>query len=683
MNPIAEKHKPKTTINMKQHLLKNSFLRGVLCLLLCVTGIGNAYGQKYQLITRTDSLITGKKYLIASMQDGQGFVMKEYDGSSDNWKYVQSSASNSCIKYQEGMAGLTLGGNANAWTFKDGEYYMDATSTTSSNHLKGSSDVDKYNNFSISFSNNTAVITCTGKKTRNVLQYNSDSKLFSCYTSGQKPVYLYKEMDFTLSISDNYEPYSNREYYVGDTPTADNLVVTAIYSKDDNEIVTNEVKWSFEPEIITSETNSVKATATYGGKSIEYTYNITNWGEKTIISINITGEPTTTRFHAGEKPSSDGLSVIATYNNNTTIDVTTDAVWSFTPETINSETTEVAATAKYTTENGDEMTATKTFAVNTVHNYTLDLSTNSYSSASTSKVEWDAVVADMTLSKGEGTTKANNHLGGNYTETIFYTGHKIKITPKATIHQIVFTTVASANDTYATALCNSTYTNATASKNGNTVTVTPTDGNNAISLTLNGLCGCTAMTVHYLPVVSTLTDAGYATFCLPYNATVPEGLTAYTATDNGEFVKLTAKEGGKIAAKEGVVLKGDEGTYTFVATEGSVSPTAGNQMVGVTKDTEFTEADNAYMLTRKKDDGSIAFRLLKTNYTLGANKAYLKVDGSANTRELIPAIWDDNATGIEKTTENNATNIIYNLAGQKLTRAQKGIYIINGKLTVR
>ena len=191
------------------------------------------------------------------------------------------------------------------------------------------------------------------------------------------------------------------------------------------------------------------------------------------------------------------------------------------------------------------------------------------------------------------------------------------------------------------------------------------------------------MTIYYLPVVSTLTDAKFSTLCLPYNATVPDGLTAYTATDNGENIKLTVKEDGKIAAKEGVVLKGDEGTYTFVATEGSVSPTAGNQMVGVTKDTEFTEADNAYMLTRKKDDGSIAFRLLKTNYTLGANKAYLKVDGSANTRELIPAIWDDNATGIENTAGSNATNIIYNLAGQKLTRAQKGIYIINGKLTVK
>lgn len=669
---------------MIQHLLKGSILRVVLCLLLYVAGIWNAYGQKYQLITSTDCLITGKQYLIASMQDGQGFVMKEYDGSGNNWEYIQSSASNSCIKYQEGMAGLTLGGNDNAWTFYDGKYYMDATSTEENNYLKGSSDVDKYNKFSISFSNDAAVITCTGKKTRNVLQYNSDSKLFSCYTSGQDPVYLYKEMDFTLSISDNYEPYSDREYYVGDTPTADNLVVTAIYSKDDNEIVTNEVEWSFEPEIITSETKSVKATATYGGKSIGYTYNITNKGKKTIRFIHITGEPTTTRFHAGENPSSDGLSVIATYNNNTTIDVTADAVWSFTPETINSETTEVTATAKYKTENGDEMTATKTFAVNIVQNYTLDLSTNSYSSASTSKVVWDAVVADMTLSKGG--EDANHYLGGSENkETRFYTGQEIIITPKATIHQIVFTTVASANDTYATTLFNSTYTNATASKNGNTVTVTPTDGNNVISFTLNGLCGCTAMTVHYLPVVSTLTDAGYSTLCLPYNAAVPEGVAAYSASENGDYIRLTTIPNNKIAANEGVVLKGASGTYTFIATGDKVNATNSNLMIGVTKDTPLTAANNAYMLTRKKEDGSVAFRRLNTDYTLGANKAYLKLQESDNARDVISVQWDDDETGIIETMaqDNNKETVIYNLSGQKLKQTQKGINIINGKLVIR
>lgn len=31
---------------MTQHLFKNSFLRGVLCLLLCIVGISNAWGEE-------------------------------------------------------------------------------------------------------------------------------------------------------------------------------------------------------------------------------------------------------------------------------------------------------------------------------------------------------------------------------------------------------------------------------------------------------------------------------------------------------------------------------------------------------------------------------------------------------------------------------------------------------------
>ena len=180
-------------------------------------------------------------------------------------------------------------------------------------------------------------------------------------------------------------------------------------------------------------------------------------------------------------------------------------------------------------------------------------------------------------------------------------------------------------------------------------------------------------------------SAGYATFCLPYDATVPEGLKAYTATDNGETVKLTAIENGKIAAGEGVVLHGEAGTYTFVATAEDVIATAGNQMVGVTEDTPLTSADNAYMLTRKKDDSSIAFRLLATDYTLGANKAYLKLENGSESCQLISVVWDDNATGIYDLSEKEEAEngAIYNLAGQRLMRTQKGINIINGKLVIK
>jgi hypothetical protein len=182
-----------------------------------------------------------------------------------------------------------------------------------------------------------------------------------------------------------------------------------------------------------------------------------------------------------------------------------------------------------------------------------------------------------------------------------------------------------------------------------------------------------------------ISSAGLATFCLPYNATIPKGLTAYTATDNGESVKLTAIDSGEIAAGEGVVLKGEEGTYTFVATAEDVSFTANNQMEGVTEETELNASNNAYLLTRDKNTQAIAFRKLATTYTLGANKAYLKLDNGSESRQLISVVWDDNATGIydlsEKKEENDGA--IYNLAGQKLTRTQKGINIINGKLVIK
>ena len=565
---------------MKHNLIKNSLLRGILCLLLYVVGLASAWGEE---------------------------VTVTFDASTNelNWRVGGAQTGT--------KDGITISTTAGAYNTNDKDYriYKSETLTIACDNANitkvtitcSASGTNEYGP-----GNFTNPTSGTYSYSQKMGTWTGSAQTITLTASGslvrmKKIVVTYKNTTPSpainaLSITDLYSE-TKREYYIGETPSTEGLAVTATYEDNSTGDITSLVSWSFEPATILPNTTSVTATASYEEKSAQYTYNITNKGEKTF------------------------------------------------------------------------------------HDYTLDLSTNSYSSSTEQTVKWDAVVASMTLSKGEGTNNANHYLGGSkYKETSFYTGHKIKITPKATIDHIIFTTT---DDTFTTNLLASTYTNATRSQDGNSnnIVITPTNGDNDISITMAGQCKCTSMTIYYLPIVSTLTDAGYSTLCLPYNATVPEGLTAYTATDKGEFVKLTAKEDGKIAAKEGVVLKGNEGTYTFVAAEGSVSATEGNQMVGVTEETQLTEADNAYMLTRKKDDGSIAFRLLKTDYTLGANKAYLKLNGPVNTRELIPALWDDNATGIENTAGSNITNIIYNLAGQKLMHIQKGVNIINGKLIVK
>lgn len=591
---------------MNLNLLRDFSTRSLLFLLLYITGAGNVWGDEYELVTSTNELVAGDRYIIASMKSGDCFVMAKYVPNENNCGQIEATSANNKITYTTDMALLTLGGSSGNWVFHDGTYYMTATNTKSANHLKGVKNVDGYHEFSISInSSGIATIKCKGKDSHNYLRHNSYSEIFSCYEYGnQSPVYLYKEVKNTnkeiTSIAITGKPVKTT-YYIGETPSAEGLTVNATYENGNSGDITSLVSWTFEPAIIKSSTSSVTATACYGEKSAQHSYDITNKGEKEI------------------------------------------------------------------------------------HNYTLDLSTKSYSSSTQETVKWDAVVASMTLSKGKGTTNANNYLGGNYAETNFYTGHVIEITPKTTIHQVVYTTAISEGNIYANTLCISTYTNATASKDGNKVTITPEDGNNSISFTLNGICGCTAMTVYYKPVVSTLTDAGYSTLCLPYNAIVPEGVVAYSASENGEHIRLTAIPNNIIAAIEGVVLKGAPGTYSFIATGDKVNATNGNHMIGVTKDTPLRVDDKAYMLTRKKEDGSVAFRLLNTDYTLGANKAYLKLPGGTKARDIISVQWDENETGIMETMhrENDKDAAIYNLSGQRMKQTQKGINIINGKLVIR
>lgn len=802
---------------MKRHILKKSFLRGVLLLFLCIVGMGNVWGEKYKLITSTNELVIGCRYIIASMTNGSGAVMKNYVSSENNWKQIETDAINSYITYKSGMAKLTLGSSSGKWTLHNGTYYLDATSTTSSNHLKGSTDIDKYNRFSISFSNNAAIITCNAKSSNNILRYYSPSGLFSCYTSGQKPVYLYKEVEVS-SINISGTP-TNTEYYIGDTPSAEGLVVTATYSDNSTEDVTASTTWTFEPATIGKDTESVKIKATYQDKFDDYSYNITrisianteanpysvaeaynyiNEGkglaeevyvkgiiskvdsydatsgsitywisedgtttsqqfmceggldiEKnkftsindlklgsivvvkgllqknndiylfgmdnelvsnddsnalTLTAIEISGVPSKTSYNVGESPSADGFVVTAIYSNynsqESRIIDSSDVEWSFTPQTIEEGTTTVTATATYREQkNNIEFDIDINKCILTYKLVPIKNGNNEYATGSNitiSGVTWNATgntdyipwrIGGKSIDEIERDIKSTTPVYGCVENVVISIGAK-----SGSIDFHSLTLSVADNPNYSNEII---YRKNSPQENTDySFDITPaTDAYYKITYKVsvsgnsNAFFYFKGATFHGRPAsaVTPITSAGYATLCLPYNATVPDGLTAYTAIDNGTSITLTAKEGNTIAAGEGVVLKGKEGTYTFIATAENAAATDGNQMVGVTKDTKLTGADNAYMLTRKKEDGSIAFRLLKTDYTLGANKAYLKASNTANIRELIPALWNDNATDIDNIAkdEATATGAIYNLAGQKLMRAQKGINIINGKLVIK
>lgn len=138
----------------------------------------------WTLVTSESDLIAGQIYTIASSKTpNSGKVL----GKKSTNNYDEADwTSVSTIPTQ-----LTLGGSANAWTLNDGTGYLYAASS-SKNYLQTQSTNDQNGQWSITFSSQTAVIKARGTNTHNTIKYNSNSKIFSCYTGGQQAVYLFK-----------------------------------------------------------------------------------------------------------------------------------------------------------------------------------------------------------------------------------------------------------------------------------------------------------------------------------------------------------------------------------------------------------------------------------------------------------------------------------------------------------
>jgi len=170
-------------------------------------------------------------------------------------------------------------------------------------------------------------------------------------------------------------------------------------------------------------------------------------------------------------------------------------------------------------------------------------------------------------------------------------------------------------------------------------------------------------------------SAGYATF---YNAgidrNIPDGLIAFMATVRNGSVLLIEIE-GKIPANTPVVLKGAEGTYGFAYTTGAEAAGENQLMVS---DGSIAADGTQYALTKKK--GVVGFYKIKAGTSIPAGKVYLQGPAGASIKEFFTLEGDD-ATAIQTIGNGQQTTDapIFNLAGQRMNKLQKGINIINNK----
>lgn len=170
-------------------------------------------------------------------------------------------------------------------------------------------------------------------------------------------------------------------------------------------------------------------------------------------------------------------------------------------------------------------------------------------------------------------------------------------------------------------------------------------------------------------VTVTVTEAGYATYCSEYALDL-SGVDAYTATIDGSQVSFVSQN-GVVAPGTGLLIKAEAGDVTIpVATEGAET-IADNVLISGT-----TAPAGSFVLM-----GSPAVGFYKTTseFTLGANTAYIAPVAS-EAREFI-ALGE--ATAIKAIETAKQSNEIYNLAGQRVKSAQKGLFIIGGKKVIK
>ena len=176
----------------------------------------------------------------------------------------------------------------------------------------------------------------------------------------------------------------------------------------------------------------------------------------------------------------------------------------------------------------------------------------------------------------------------------------------------------------------------------------------------------TATQVAQLATVGTTIDEGESKDAVAYTAQLD---------DSNKWLVLN-KLDGTIPTKTAVVLKGAPKTYVYnIVAE--ASPITDNVLKGTL---EPIEATGKYVLAKPAGE-EVGFYLANTG-NIAACKAYLEINSEIKGFVFK---FDDDATGIDDISDyNNAKNLneskaIYNLAGQRLNKMQKGINIVNGK----
>jgi hypothetical protein len=196
-------------------------------------------------------------------------------------------------------------------------------------------------------------------------------------------------------------------------------------------------------------------------------------------------------------------------------------------------------------------------------------------------------------------------------------------------------------------------------------TLNAIDGNNDWS-------GWIIEEVTSLPV--TISTAKFATLYSPVALSIPEGVTAYVATEEGDsYIHFDEIEDGIVPANTGVLLYADVNvatTYDFEITTGG---TAVSELTGTV--TAITRPDYSYILAT--GTSGLAFYMDGAT-TIPGFKAYFQ-DTTGGVSGVRTFHFGDLTAVKAIEAAQNPGKVVYDMNGRRVENPAKGLYIVNGK----
>ena len=175
------------------------------------------------------------------------------------------------------------------------------------------------------------------------------------------------------------------------------------------------------------------------------------------------------------------------------------------------------------------------------------------------------------------------------------------------------------------------------------------------------------------------TAAGWGTTILPFAATIPTGVKAYSVSELSGKSRLTLVEVTALDANKPYII---EGAWSETLT-GDAQGTALSYTDGLLTGTyvDYQTVGGEYVM--QKQNEKVGFFRVGTEEGdakpwVRANRAYLTVSS-----EVKAFFFEDATDAIQSVFDGVAAGDIYDLAGRKVSRMQKGnVYIVNGKKVI-